>query len=296
MPVIQDYLAKHYGHLGPGVELSYLEGSEYRLEECFGCGLVYQKEIPGPALMVRLYEQWLDPKIENKRRNTHYYLWSAAQIAHGIDILDRLPGEVSFLDFGMGWGHWCLIAKGFGCASFGMDLSDVRSEQASRSGITVLGRDDLVSHRFDFINAEQVFEHIADPLGTLMSFVEALNPGGVVRISVPRGWDIKPRLQLKTWQWGLPDSAVDSLMAVAPLEHINCFNYRALEAMGERAGLASVEPSEGEFVAQKPSDALKLLVLPAYRRLLPGLSSVRREKRRELGRSMRSVIYLRRLH
>jgi len=283
-PPIHDHLKRYYASIGKGVEFEYLDGSSYVLGECAECGLIFQKEIPNPELMARLYERWLDPEIlrelERNERGTRYALEIASEIANVIDFLARPPSKVAFLDFGMGWGAWCLMAKGFGCDAYGTDLSDARSNNARQSGINVLRRDQLAHHRFDFINAEQVFEHLADPHGTLIELAAILKPGGVLRIGVPPGWDIKRRLRV--WDWNAPDGSPNSLNAVAPLQHINCFSFRSLVIAGRKAGLREFEPNRSMARIETPAGALKLalkLVLrPAYRRLFPGISEVRRQK------------------
>jgi SAM-dependent methyltransferase len=280
------------------VDLNYLKDSNYHLEECNDCLLIYQREIPGLELMSRLYEQWLDPDIvhamEQAARGARYYVWSATQIGRVLDYLGGPLNTKSFLDFGMGWGHWCLLAKGFGCDAYGAELSMARCENATRSGITVIGRDQLSNHRFDFINAEQVFEHIAEPLETLRELATALKPGGIVRISVPPGWDIKRRLRI--WNWNALDTAPDSLNPVAPLQHINCYRIQSLVTMGKLAGLREIELPERNANprVKSPKDAVKLLLLPLYRRLLPGYSKKRALIHQKLRKEKESIVHLQR--
>ena len=139
----------------------------------------------------------------------------------------------------MGFGNWCLIAKGFGCDVYGLDLSDSRMDRARELGIKSLHWDNLGSHKFDFINAEQVFEHLTHPLDTLIHLSDALKPGGVIRIGVPRGWDVKRRLEI--WNWRAEPQDSDWLNMIAPLQHVNCYNYSALCTMGISAGLKVIE-------------------------------------------------------
>jgi 2-polyprenyl-3-methyl-5-hydroxy-6-metoxy-1,4-benzoquinol methylase len=93
----------------------------------------------------------------------------------------------------------------------------------------------LPADRFHFINTEQVFEHLVDPMAELLRLASALRPGGLVRISVPNGTAVESRLSNP--DWNAAKGSPRSLNAVAPLEHINCFNHRSLETLGVRAGL-----------------------------------------------------------
>src|SRR5690606_17208053 len=96
--------------------------------------------------------------------------------------------EIHVLGFGMGWGFWCLAAKARGFQVVGLELSEERlrfaREQGTESWRTL--SDNPIAN-FDFINAEQVFEHIPQPRETLTTLAARLNPGGVVRIAVPDG-------------------------------------------------------------------------------------------------------------
>jgi SAM-dependent methyltransferase len=279
-PPIRDYLDWYYKAVGPGVEFEYLKGARYILDECQECGLIYQKEIPNTELMNRLYERWLDPeivlKMEQSERGPGFYLGIATEIGRVLEYLARPPCDIVFLDYGMGWGNWCLLAKGFGCNAFGVELSDVRTANAETMGIAVLGRNNLPRERYDFINAEQVFEHLPNPLETLNDLAKALKPGGVIRLGVPHGWDIKARLRL--WDWNAKDESPNSLNAVAPLQHINCFTIKSLRAMGLAANLHELELPERRTPVETPKDLLKMAIRPLYRKLFPGISKIRKER------------------
>lgn len=242
-PPMSNYIKSFYDATGPGAEFEYLDGARYVLNECTHCGLIYQHEVPAPTLMERLYEHWLEPKavqrLVARERSAQFYLWCAAEITRVLRFLGRPLEEVKFLDFGMGWGNWCLIAKGFGCEVFGAELSGVRVEHARRIGVEPVPWEQLGQQRFDFINAEQVFEHLANPLETLRHLRRALNPDGIIRINVPSGTDIRRRLA--TADWLAPPESDRSLNDVAPLQHINCFNFQSLVSMARLAGLEEVK-------------------------------------------------------
>lgn len=241
-PEIRQYLHDFYSPQG-GVEYEYLEGADYVLDECSDCGLIYQEQIPGPELMLRLYETWLDPKrsFETYRssRSVASFAATAQEIARVHAYLGAAPFELEVLDFGMGWGNWCFLAKGFGCTAHGTELSAARIELARASGIEVVRWEEIPGQRYDLIHTEQVFEHLAEPLATLRHLARGLRPGGLVRLSVPDGGDIKERLKHPDWR--APKGSPTSLNAVAPLEHVNCFHREALVRMAGEAGLELVE-------------------------------------------------------
>lgn len=277
---IRDYLIEYYRPVGPGVEFEFLQGSEYALDECADCGLIYQSEIPGPALMKRLYECWLDPatlqQSERRERGVPHYFWASHQLAGALAFLERPTAELNFLDFGMGWGSWCLLAKGYGCNVYGAELSDARQEYANQSGITVLSADRLPEAHFDVINAEQVFEHLAEPCAILEKLRRALKPGGIIRIGVPMAADIKKRLSI--WDWAAADGTPTSLNAVAPLQHINCFSGESLRVLAAKVGMREVDVPSYYSLASNAKDAVRILLRPIYRRLLPQVSAARRRR------------------
>ena len=235
---IRDYLDMFYRHQG-GVDIAALQGLQFVLDRCLGCELVYQRYVPGDEVAYQLYEVWIDPQkaLANRPAETGFRFFDdlSRQITAIIRHFDREPRELELLDFGMGWGDWCHMARAFGCAASGMDLSPARIAHAKARGIPVLAWDDLSIRRFDFINAEQVFEHLTDPVAVLRHLAGALKPGGLLRICVPDGHDIEQRLKAADWMAG-PDSP-KSLMSVAPLEHINTFSYRSLVDLAAAAGL-----------------------------------------------------------
>jgi 2-polyprenyl-3-methyl-5-hydroxy-6-metoxy-1,4-benzoquinol methylase len=240
-PPIRDYLEEFYSPTG-GVEFEYLEKAIYFLFECNICGLIFQKEIPNDNLMERLYEYWIEPhKVFNqqqKKNGLGLYSYYAQEIIQIIAYFEEAPSSLCFLDFGMGWGKWALMAKAFGCDSYGSELSKERIEYAKSNGVKVVSWMEIPQHQFDFINTEQVFEHIPQPLQTLRHLKNALKPNGILKISVPIANDIERRL--KTMDWKAPKGTRDSLNPVAPLEHINFFRRKSLLKMASIAGMEEV--------------------------------------------------------
>jgi hypothetical protein len=109
-----------------GVEFEYLIDVTYALDECTTCGLIYQRYIPNAELMFRLYDKWINPEKSFDHVVGHtleYYQELEREIEMAIRHFGKKPNELSFIDFGMGWGEWCNMAKGYGCSVFGMELS-----------------------------------------------------------------------------------------------------------------------------------------------------------------------------
>jgi 2-polyprenyl-3-methyl-5-hydroxy-6-metoxy-1,4-benzoquinol methylase len=260
-PPIREYLVEFYAPQG-GVEFDWLAGESFTLVECAECGLIYQKHIGNDALLKRLYEHWIDPAkvfaLIDGRQDARYFMGLAKQVGNVIAHFGVAPGELACLDFGMGWGHWCRVARGFGCEVAGVELSEARIAHARAAGIEVLAPDDLAERQFDFINTEQVFEHLAEPFETLLLLKKSLKPRGLLGLSVPDGWGVKRRIARGDWR--APKGSANSLNAVAPLEHINCFHYRNLVRFAARAGL--VERAVPDVFSVDALDAARDLLKP----------------------------------
>lgn len=268
---LRDYLLSFYSPQG-GVELEYLEGQDYVVVECKDCGLIYQGEIPNGFLMHRLYESWIDPRRCFERherfRGIEYFAGLSTEIVEIVSMFGRVPMDVTLLDFSMGWGHWCRVAQSFGCRVHGTEISPARIEYARRTGVAVIDGEEIQEHRYDFINMEQVCEHLPDVRTTVASLTQSLKRDGILKISVPDGWDVKRRL--KTWDWQAPKGSPDSLNPVAPLEHVNCFNHSSLLAMAERCGLVPVARSSSPLVARRSRgvrEGVKAVLRPYWHRL-----------------------------
>ena len=166
--------------VGGSVEFEYLEGASYTLCDCSSCGLIFQKDIPNDALMDRLYEHWIDPRGAFDRHlaedDLSYYAEYAQEVMQLLAYFGRVPATVSMMDFGMGWGRWAMMAKAFGCDAHGSELSADRIAYARANGVKIVEWDDIPDQRFDVINADQVFEHIANPLDTLNYLRRGLAP------------------------------------------------------------------------------------------------------------------------
>jgi SAM-dependent methyltransferase len=127
----------------------------------------------------------------------------------------------------------------------------------------VIAWEEIPGYQFDCINAEQIFEHLPNPLETLQYISQSLKPNGVIRISVPNGWDIRNRL--KILDWAALKGSKNTLYPISPLEHINCFNHDALVRMAELAGLAPIQVSAQMGKKRFMDFTLRDILGPGYR-------------------------------
>jgi SAM-dependent methyltransferase len=272
-PPIRGFIENYYK-----IDPALLGDASYELVRCRDCTLLYQRWIGDDALLAELYGVWIekdfdpagDPQyrkaVSSPRasRDGHEIMAAAAHLGLRAE-------EMTTLDYGMGWAMWARIAKDLGCRSFGNDLSPSRMAFAEEHGVATLSDEALAGQRFHFINTEQVFEHVARPLELARRLVDALLPGGILKISVPAG-EGADKVVEQLVAGG--DPSAEALVPIQPLEHVNCFTHRSLDALARATGARIVEPrlthryafvrARGGLQLGDPKGAVKELVRPFY--------------------------------
>ncbi len=144
------------------------------------------------------------------------------------------------LDFGCNWGKWASMALAHGCDVYAVEVNRAAADFCARRGIKIVGMDQLKELRFDFINVDQVVEHLSEPRPIVEKLAGCLKPGGFLKLGTPDN----PRLPcLLTAAQRTGDNRVlnsRTLDSLAPLEHVNLFNHASLRLLGERVGLCEV--------------------------------------------------------
>lgn len=243
-PGLQSFLQRYYSAVPIERQRAVLGDTPFEVSECAACGLVFQVNVPTSELLGELYGRWLginDPLAPNKPpMPLDYYTYMAQEVMQLVAFLQRRHGQsrrVRFLDYGMGWSNWAQMARAFGVDVYGVELSPAKIKHATDLGFPVLSLDQLAQHKFDFISTEQVIEHLADPREAVTLLLQSLGDGGLIKLSVPDGSDIKKVLQ--SWTWGDAMRQREQIMPVHPLEHLNCFTPAALRRFGASFGLRS---------------------------------------------------------
>jgi SAM-dependent methyltransferase len=261
------------------VDPSVLAAAPYELMRCPDCTLVYQRFAGDDHLLGELYGKW----INDWNRPEHDPIYQAEvsaplqsrdghEILVAADFLRARPEDMAVLDFGMGWGLWARIVRQLGCVAYGQELAEERISFAKGHGIKTIAASELGVPMFDFINTEQVMEHVRDLAPTAELLARSLRPGGILKVSVPnaeRATAIAADLVA-----GRSSGSLDELMPVHPLEHVNSFTRRALTVLADRLGLTIVRPRPLQRYAffkhprslpvSKPAKLAKELVRPIY--------------------------------
>lgn len=217
--------------------------AEYALLRCEQCGLIYQRDVPNEALMKLLYDEWRDDdasfkKSQKWRKKLLRGMKNRAEIRYITSLIKSRP--IRSLDVGMGWGYWAAQAANAGFESAGTELSPRKVAYAKEHGVSIADGAVLTREVYDYINTEQVFEHVADPDALLRRLDVSLKPGGVLKFSVPNAFDIddafdKQRLLKK-------ENARGGAVSVFPLIHLNGFTHASIRRFVEGYGYELIEP------------------------------------------------------
>lgn len=268
-PNLEKYLLNFYTSQGK-IELDFLRDTHFEVVECESCSFIFQKYIPDDLLMRKLYEEWIDPEFAKKaslKRPLYYTERLVYEILDAIKYLNKEPHELKFMDFGMGWGEWCKIALALGVDTYGMELSQERIKNANYLHIKNIEWDELPNYEFDYINTEQVIEHVPEPVETIKHLMTSLKPGGLLKISVPNAKNVKSIL--KSIDWNAAIDSDRSLKVISPLEHINGFTRKSILKLAQECGLELAPEVRKLLFREKvsTSDFLKLKLGPLYRKI-----------------------------
>ncbi len=270
-PRLRAALTAFYAQVG-ALDYSALLGAAYVLARCADCGLIFQVEVPGDALLARLYEEWISPEKAFARHHRDpppgHQSGLAAEVRLAASLVcSGAPRRA--LDYGCGWGEWARLTQALGFEAWGTELSPTRRAHAAQSSIRIAADAELPAAAFGLINLDQVLEHLPEPRETLAVLATKLHPGGIIRVAVPNGTRVVRAL--RAFDRELAKPRLGRLNPVAPLEHLNCFTARPLRRLAGACGLQRVLPTWPALlraVAFPPRRVagLKALLRPFYLR------------------------------
>ncbi len=215
-----------------------LADKSYEVRRCGACDLGFQTWVMEEGELPLWYsapggEESFPEEIGKQRLH-----WLAHPVAEILVFRQVCPASRPVvLDFGCNWGKWASAALALGCDVFAVEVNRAAADFCARRGIKIVSPADLPRLRFDFINVDQVLEHLSDPLSVARQLAGCLPPGGLLKLSTPDD----PRLlrSLAASQRTGDDALLDkrTLDALSPLEHVNLFSFPGLASLGARLGL-----------------------------------------------------------
>jgi SAM-dependent methyltransferase len=211
----------------------------YEIRYCAESDLHFQTWVMDAAELTAWYSPPVDAAFfmaEIAKQKLHWF----AHMTEEILVMRQLCREKMpvVLDFGCNWGKWAGMALAHGCAVYGIDVNRAASEFCAGRGIRMISFEEARKFQFDFINVDQVMEHLSDPLAVARHLEQCLKPGGFMKLGTPD--NPKLPVQLRSAQRTGEDSVLDArtLDSLLPLEHVNLFNARSLRTLAAQAGLA----------------------------------------------------------
>jgi len=249
-PII-NYLHVFYGS---NIDFSWLADTLFTVVECKTCSLLFQKNVMDNKTSSTFYSTVVASRVNSGKElsiNNDNVKISYTKFLGDIILYllhrDRAknqdtnisPQNWNFLDYGCGYCTWAKIVKENGIASYGYDISDHARVAAQKEEISFISADDAIDNYYDFININQVLEHVNEPCRLISHAVSLLKDDGILYISVPNGSRTKELLTTSSWY--IPKYHPDSLNSIAPLEHINCFSNSSIFQMTIKNNLEPIE-------------------------------------------------------
>jgi SAM-dependent methyltransferase len=200
---------------------------------CASCGMMYQSPRVAETEMADAYEVIEGYSAFPEQDGAKEALFRAR-----IERFCRernLPARGSFLDLGAARGMMLdcvteLLPEWKTCA---VELSpSARARLIARKYDCSAAIEELDSCRkFDWVNIDNVLEHLPDPAGTLRNLKSRLNPGGFIYVEVPNESFLSLRYRV--------NDAIRGFRKPPTAEgHINLFTPRTLRALFRSAGFA----------------------------------------------------------
>jgi SAM-dependent methyltransferase len=211
---------------------------DYRIRRCASCELCFQEWVLEDDEAARWYAAnpaTTDYEREIGAQKLHWFAHMIEEVLVLRQVLTASPPAV--LDFGSNWGKWASAALALGCRVDAVEINPSAAAFCARRGIRLTTLAELRQEAYDFINVDQVAEHLSDPLSVVRRLAFSLKPGGIMKLSTPDNARL-PGLLARAQQTGelsVLDPAV--LDPLAPLEHVNLFNHRSLKRLAAAAGL-----------------------------------------------------------
>lgn len=232
------------------------------------CGVLFQRDILDPSRHTALYDSW-----RYSQSSMDFILFYLQELLMVRSWFGRPASELTLLDYGMGWGKFCDVARSLDFRAIGLEINREMREFAEARGTSVVSSlDEVEPASIDFINLEQVLEHVAAPARLVRDLTVRLKPGGLFKISVPhRSRGLAQRLARLG---DIPPSRLYAdLMEIWPLAHINAFSRRSLES-GVPDALRRERPGLGAMVIPLSirsgvREAFNVLARPLYKNYYP---------------------------
>lgn len=181
----------------------------FRMVRCRSCGLHYLNPQPDDGELRRHYSHYYKP--EEFEGQSCYREGSDGLFADILARCKEYKPQGRVLDVGCGYGFFLKLMREHGYVVQGVELSPSACNYAhNRWGLNVfqgvLEEAGFPGACFDIVVMNNVLEHLADPLNTLLTVNRLLSPAGLLIVTVPN------------LDFGLPFLYLQRLMGFSEIE------------------------------------------------------------------------------
>ena len=228
---LTSFIKKYYKKKIP---LKKINNFNYNLLECKKCTGIFQEQVPNKSFNFSLYENYISYK-ESLKKKQNFYIKNYKKYFNDATLIQRLfnkkPKNISILDYGSGWGFWSRFINACNFKVKCFEISNRRINYLKKNKISVLKNLIKIKEKFDFIYADQVFEHLLDPKKIIKILDKLLKKKGYMLLGFPSSFLFKYKLNKNYFP---------SKDCAHPLEHINILNRKCLSFMIKSTSLKIV--------------------------------------------------------
>jgi 2-polyprenyl-3-methyl-5-hydroxy-6-metoxy-1,4-benzoquinol methylase len=213
----------------------------FEVRQCVACDFVFQTFCPDDKEVAELYRLHLDETAIDReivKQKLHWFSHVAEEVLVMRQLLPTPRPRV--LDFGCNWGKWASMAQAFGCIVDAVEINPVTSKFCRSRGIRVIAPEEIEPHSYDFINVDQVMEHLTEPLRLAKQLAAGLAPRGLMKWSTPHDEKLVRRLKAAALNRDEEVLHAQKIGALLPLYHTNLFSNKSLTELAHHAGLRGV--------------------------------------------------------
>lgn len=235
---LRSFIERSYHHRG-GIPSYYLKGGFYDLNSCKLCGLIFQSCVPQGKLLNCIYNPSFSDELKRRKSERKINLKSMKFVeSDARQVIKILKSRESarVLDYGVGYGIFAHYLLEKGIEVHGTELNEEASSFAKNRGVKILTDTELLKFKYDFINTDQVLEHVLYPDALISLLVSLLTDFGFLKISVPNA----KKIVLDIDQLDFDNAKIFN--AATPLQHINVFSDAAFEYIASNSNLRFTRP------------------------------------------------------
>jgi 2-polyprenyl-3-methyl-5-hydroxy-6-metoxy-1,4-benzoquinol methylase len=203
----------------------------YKCKECGFAGINFKTNKKKNADLYKNYypRQKIDVSKINKNDyqiGSRFKLWRKGLL---FDAQHWVESGSSVLDVGCGLGFSLMELENMGCKAFGLDPDVNVSKIAKKLDLNIkVGtmEDKLFKNKkFDYVIANQVLEHVEDPIEFLKLCKNQISANGRIILSFPNSDSLTRKMLGKNWlHWHAP-------------YHLNHFNRKSIKILAGKVGL-----------------------------------------------------------